>query len=462
MTGEATGGASALRVSADALFEQHRDRILQRTDQMFAWLMLGQWFFGILLAIVLSPYAWAGRTSTVHAHVYAAVFLGGALSGFPIALIKFRAGHRSTRYVVAVSQMLWSALLIHLSGGRIETHFHVFVSLAILAFYRDWKVLVPAALVVITDHFMRGLLWPQSVYGIANPESWRFLEHGFWVAFEVTFLMVGIAESVREMREIAARRAGQEAMTALVEGSVGALRTAVQVRDDFLAVAGHELKTPLAGMLLQIQGLQRLVQKDPAASIGPRLEKASGSGLKMERLINQLLDVSKIAAGRLNLEPEPFDLSELVKEVAALFENADGPESRITTRCAGQVRGRWDRARIEQVITNLVGNAMKYGQGKPVEIDLRAENGEAILRVADHGIGIDSDHQKKIFQKFERAVATREFGGFGLGLWITRQIVTASAGRVEVQSTAGQGSVFTVRLPMEQHQSAHEERGAAE
>src|SRR6185295_11419292 len=125
----------------------------------------------------------AGRQSAVHVHVYAAIVLGGLISSLPFLFILTRRGALETRVAVACGQMLWSALLIHLTGGRIETHFHVFGSLAILAFYRDVRVLVPATIVVAGDHFIRGIYWPESVYGITNPEWWRFLEHAAWVVF---------------------------------------------------------------------------------------------------------------------------------------------------------------------------------------------------------------------------------------------------------------------------------------
>ena len=156
-----------------------------------------------------------------------------------------------------------------------------------------------------------------------------------------------------------------------------------------------------------------------------------------------------------------LNLADVLKEVVARFKeaNADsgGP---IVVQSEEQVSGLWDPLRVEQVITNLIGNAVKYGRGQPVEVDLHVENGDAVLRVADHGIGIDEEHQKKMFQKFERAVAAREFGGFGLGLWISRQIVDASGGQIDVQSAPGLGSTFTVRLPMTREEIAGQERAA--
>src|SRR5205823_66512 len=158
-------------------------------------------------ALWVSPKAWAGATSYTHPHVWAALFLGGAISALPILLAVTRPGHLSTRYTVAVGQMLMGALLIHLTGGRIETHFHVFGSLAFLSFYRDWRVLIPATIVVAADHLLRGVFWPQSVYGVLTASEWRWLEHAGWVLFEDTFLLIAIKRSISEMWGIAERTA---------------------------------------------------------------------------------------------------------------------------------------------------------------------------------------------------------------------------------------------------------------
>ena len=198
---------------AEERFQAHWMEIVSWTDRFFAKLMVGQWLFAIVIALVVSPYAWEGRVRTVHAHVWFAIFLGGAISAFPVALAVRRAGWVVTRHVIASAQMLWSALLIHLTGGRIETHFHVFGSLGILAFYRDWTVLATATVVVAADHLIRGLVWPESVYGIANPGWWRFLEHVFWVAFSVVFLAISCLRALKEMRLMAERGAHIEALS---------------------------------------------------------------------------------------------------------------------------------------------------------------------------------------------------------------------------------------------------------
>jgi hypothetical protein len=182
-------------------------------DRAFAVLLTIQWIAGIAAALWLSPYAWAGKEKVLHVHVWIAVLGGAGITLLPVLLAIFRPGWVVTRHVIAASQMLSSALLIHLTGGRIETHFHVFGSLAFLAFYLDWPVLITATVVVAADHFLRGIYWPESVYGIANPEWWRFLEHAGWVAFCDTWLLWGVLLGRRESASSAMRQAQVEHLT---------------------------------------------------------------------------------------------------------------------------------------------------------------------------------------------------------------------------------------------------------
>jgi serine phosphatase RsbU (regulator of sigma subunit) len=204
--------ASSIDQQSEKIFQARFQDNVRRVDRLFAYLMIGQWMFGLLLAVFFSPYGWTAyggigkRQHTEWAieintfNLQLAIFLGGVISSLPVALAFLRPGWIVTRYVIACAQMMWSALLIHLTGGRIETHFHVFGSLAFLAFYRDWKPLIPATIIVAADHFIRGLLWPESVYGILFPEWWRFLEHAFWVAFEDVFLVIACIGAIHEMR----------------------------------------------------------------------------------------------------------------------------------------------------------------------------------------------------------------------------------------------------------------------
>ena len=203
---------SLTRARTGQIFAELQAKTFRSTDRMFAVLMGVQWLFGIALALWISPRAWVGSTSSVHVHVWAAIILGGAISAAPIALAITMPGQAITRHVIAIGQMLTSALLIHLTGGRIETHFHVFGSLAFLAFYRDWRVLIPATVVVAGDHLLRGIFWPQSVYGILAASPWRFVEHAGWVVFALAFLIWAGRKSLREMQQIAEGGAQLEAL----------------------------------------------------------------------------------------------------------------------------------------------------------------------------------------------------------------------------------------------------------
>lgn len=235
------------------------------------------------------------------------------------------------------------------------------------------------------------------------------------------------------------------------------LSEALRVREDFLAVAGHELKTPLAALLMHLESLGRARKAGSLPeNLDQRLEKARGSALRLGRLIDQLLDVSRIAAGRLELERERFELDVLLVEVVERFAvQAERAGCTLSLVKSASSCGLWDRARIDQVLSNLLSNAIKYGAGKPIDVELWEEGGEAIVRVTDRGIGIEADQQQRIFGRFERAVSAREFGGFGLGLWISRQVAEASGGRIEVQSAPGEGSTFTLRLPLGAAEAPH-------
>jgi two-component system, sensor histidine kinase and response regulator len=209
---KATFAAPELKTERAAeLFAFHQQEIFRKTDRFLAKLMIVQWVAGIVFALIVSPRTWAGQYSQVHIHVWAAIFLGGTIAVFPVWMARVWPGAAVTRYTMAAAQMLMSALLIGLTGGRIETHFHVFVSLVILCFYRDWRVLIPATIVVGVDHFLRGIYWPFSVYGVLNASPWRSLEHAGWVVFEDFFLVILCMRSVREMGSIANHTASLEA-----------------------------------------------------------------------------------------------------------------------------------------------------------------------------------------------------------------------------------------------------------
>jgi signal transduction histidine kinase len=235
------------------------------------------------------------------------------------------------------------------------------------------------------------------------------------------------------------------------------LRLAVSARDEFLSIASHELKTPLTPLLLQVQRLQAVVRQGetaPSAKLASGLEMMDRQVERLTKLVSNLLDISRITSQRLQLDRESVDLAALARDVVARFQHELARSGcPVTVRADDGVVGLWDKSRLDQVLTNLLANAMKYGAGKPIEIAVEAQHGLARLRVRDEGIGIKPEDQARIFQRFERAVSVHSYGGFGLGLWIAAQIVDAAGGKISVTSTPGHGATFQVELP--QHPAEH-------
>ena len=198
---------NCIRNKASAVLQSHQQHLWSSTDRMFGVLMLLQWLGCIAAAVVISPLTWEGTRSAPHLHLWAAILLGGALALYPTYLVIRHAGSALTRNVITVAQVLFGSLLIHLTGGRIETHFHVFGSLAFIAIYRQRSLLLLAAAVVVVDHLARGIFWPQSIYGVLSAPLWRSLEHAGWVVFELTFLILATNKGRREMWTNADREA---------------------------------------------------------------------------------------------------------------------------------------------------------------------------------------------------------------------------------------------------------------
>jgi signal transduction histidine kinase len=223
---------------------------------------------------------------------------------------------------------------------------------------------------------------------------------------------------------------------------------AVKARDEFMSIAAHEMRTPLMALTLQLGTLMRLIAKGSPESVEQKIQKAIGQTDRLARLIDHLLDVSRITAGRLVLESTECDLSEVVRESAERFaDEAIRAGSEIRMQLEPNVKGRWDSFRLEQMVTNLVSNAIKYGDGKPIEIAVENGAKTARLVVRDYGIGIAEKELPRVFEPFHRSTSDRRYSGLGLGLHITSQIVRAHGGEIQVKSQVGSGSSFIVELP---------------
>ena len=610
------------RGRAADLFASYQNDIYRQTDRLFAGLMGLQWIGGIVFALWISPLAWSGTTSRTHLHVWAAVVLGGLISLFPALLAVLRPGRPSTRYTIAVAQMLMGALLIHLTGGRIETHFHVFGSLAFLAFYRDWRVLVPATIVVAVDHMLRGIFWPQSVYGVIVASEWRWVEHAAWVIFEDIFLVVACVRGMAEMRDTAERTAAleQEARirqqaemdarssqartdaildvaldcvilmnengrivqfnpsaertfgytsdealgmpfaelitpgdrdahredlaryvaggeatglnrrlevmavrkngeafpvevaiapissdgTAMFAGymrDITARRTneaalaeytrdleaahetqrqnseqlatlvaqlrltqrraedATRAKSDFLASMSHELRTPLNAIILYSELLQEQTEDagGPDKQSISDLQKIQSAGKHLLELINGILDLSKIEAGKMVVSRDTFDVREMVEELV----DTVGPLVRknnnvLTLECAGNVGAmKSDLMKVRQILLNLLSNAGKFTRDGSVTVGVtrRPDEDQDFIEftVTDTGVGMSMEQTQKVFDAFTQAdvTTTRKYGGTGLGLALVSRFCDLMSGSVWVDSRPGEGSRFTVRLPVE-------------
>jgi PAS domain S-box-containing protein len=228
---------------------------------------------------------------------------------------------------------------------------------------------------------------------------------------------------------------------------------ATRARDQFLGIASHEFRTPITALGLNTQVLLRLGERTAdvsLASVTARLRAIHDQSMRLAGLVQALFDVTQVTAGHLALRREPIDLTAVVRAAMARWRDAlVRAGCALDLRVERSISGEWDRARLEQVIDHLVANAVKFGAGHPVEVEVTAEHegAEAHLTVSDHGIGMSAEDQRRIFERFERAVPIRHYGGFGLGLWLVRNIVEAHGGGVSVWSEPGKGSRFDVTLP---------------
>ncbi|QXH33445.1 hybrid sensor histidine kinase/response regulator [Pseudomonas muyukensis] len=258
----------------------------------------------------------------------------------------------------------------------------------------------------------------------------------------------------RQLQALERSRAEQEQLLAQLQVARGELEHAVRMRDDFMSIVSHEVRTPLNGLILEAQ-LRRMhlargnlaaFSEDKLKAMVERDERQINS---LIRLVEDMLDVSRIRTGKLSIRPKAFDLGQLVRGLVENFAaQAHALDTHIELQVCEALQGEWDEFRIEQVLANLLSNALRYGERKPVMVRVFANDSMACVQVQDQGIGIDAQNQQRIFQQFERVAAQQASGGLGLGLYISEQIVLAHGGRIQVDSQAGAGAMFSVYLPL--------------
>ncbi len=283
--------------------------------------------------------------------------------------------------------------------------------------------------------------------GRVEDEGWRVRNDGsrFWADVVITALrspdgeLLGFVKVTRDLTE---RLRAQEERLRLAHAE-----EAIRLRDEFLSIASHELRTPLTALQLQLESLEEHAAAGPPRMAG-KVAGAVRSTQRLGLLIDSLLDVSRIATGRLDLHREPMDLRESISHLLeSLRDAASRACSPLSLDAPAELRGEWDRIRIDQLLINLIANGIKHGAGHPVELSLRQDRDDVLIEVRDHGPGIAREDMGRIFERFERATSTRNYGGFGLGLYVAREIVRAHGGSIQVDNAPDGGARFTVRLP---------------
>jgi signal transduction histidine kinase/CheY-like chemotaxis protein/HPt (histidine-containing phosphotransfer) domain-containing protein len=418
-------------------------------------------FFGRLLLVessgIVAVAAWAPRLRLASVadgpRVLAWSAIMCALIAVPTCLlVRSRAGFASTRCAIAVAEMLLGTVLIDVCGGRSEAYFFVFTSLAFLAAYRDWRVLVTAALVFASDDVLCLILSSPVPRAPPGTTALSVAEHLFWIVIETTGLTFLSQEGIREVRQTVKERVELEKRIH-VEAQVA--QQSNRVKSEFLANMSHEIRTPMTA----IQGYAELLL-DVTLGASERREyllTIRRNSAHLLRLLDGILDLSKIEAGKITVERVDCSPAELVADVASLMrvratEKALTFAVEFTSPVPATIKS--DPTRVRQILLNLVGNAIKFTETGSVHVYVRCEGPDSIapflaIEIADTGVGLSKAQVSNLFADFTQADSstTRRFGGTGLGLSIARRLANLLGGDIAVESLPGRGSSFTLHVP---------------
>ena len=439
-----------------------------KIDRMFAGLLIAQWILGIVFALCFSPYTYDGVARSLHPHLYFAVIGGGILALYPVFLVLKHPGTKASMYAITTSQLLFSSLFIHLTNGRIETHFHVFGSLAFLAAYHDVRILLYATVITALDHALRGVYIAQSVYGVLQASPWRAVEHSAWVIFEDIFLVFSIRSGNAVVGVVADKQANLEFTLANVESIVderthelqATQQTVLDQQQTLITSAkmsalgemaggiAHEINTPLGSIAMLASELELDAK---AGVVDPAMVLDVSGDIKktVDRIGSIVKALRTFARDSQHDELKPHSFKFIASETLNLCRErfASHGVKLIYDETAPDVSISCRPTEISQILLNLMNNsvdAIEMQDEKWIQLECKIAGAEILLSVSDSGPGIPEAVARKIMQPF---FTTKEIGkGTGLGLSISRSIAEAHGGRLELDQTL-QNTKFVLRLP---------------